>query len=70
MVFSALASGGAVVASQYIGSGDREKGTQAASQLVIHIHDYGNFHQNFSPAHAAEQSGTSIVKRKKRKRKC
>ncbi len=37
MVFSALASGGAVVASQYIGSGDREKGTQAASQLVMMI---------------------------------
>lgn len=37
MVFSALASGGAVVASQYIGSGDREKGTQAASQLVMII---------------------------------
>lgn len=35
MVFSALASGGAVVASQYIGSGDKEKGTQAASQLIM-----------------------------------
>lgn len=35
MVFSALASGGAVVASQYIGSNEREKGTQAASQLVM-----------------------------------
>ncbi|MBD5519940.1 MAG: MATE family efflux transporter [Lachnospiraceae bacterium] len=37
MVFSALASGGAVVASQYIGSNEREKGTQAASQLVMII---------------------------------
>lgn len=35
MVFSALASGGAVVASQYIGSNEREKGSQAASQLVM-----------------------------------
>ncbi len=35
MVFAALASGGAVVASQYIGSNEREKGTQAASQLVM-----------------------------------
>lgn len=35
MVFTALASGGAVVASQYIGSGDRDSGTEAASQLVM-----------------------------------
>ena len=35
MVFTALASGGAVVASQYIGHQDREKGTQTASQLVM-----------------------------------
>lgn len=35
MIFSALAAGGAVVASQYIGSGDRESGTRAASQLVM-----------------------------------
>lgn len=35
MVFSALASGGAVVASQYIGHKDRENGTLAASQLVM-----------------------------------
>ncbi|MDE7262825.1 MAG: aldo/keto reductase [Oscillospiraceae bacterium] len=35
MVFTALASGGAVVVSQYIGSRDHEKGAQAASQLVM-----------------------------------
>ncbi|MDE6710034.1 MAG: MATE family efflux transporter, partial [Oscillospiraceae bacterium] len=35
MIFSALAAGGAVVASQYIGSSDRENGTRAASQLVM-----------------------------------
>lgn len=35
MVFTALASGGAVVASQYIGHKDRERGTQTASQLVM-----------------------------------
>lgn len=35
MVFTALASGGAVVASQYIGSRDRESGTEAASQLMM-----------------------------------
>lgn len=35
MVFTALASGGAVVASQYIGSGNRESGNQAAGQLVM-----------------------------------
>jgi putative MATE family efflux protein len=37
MVFTALASGGAVVTSQYIGNKDREKGTLAASQLVMII---------------------------------
>lgn len=35
MVFSALASGGAVVASQYVGYKDREKGSLAAGQLVM-----------------------------------
>lgn len=35
MVFAALASGGAVVASQYIGSNNKELGTQAASQLMM-----------------------------------
>lgn len=35
MVFTALASGGAVVVSQYIGSKNHDKGTQAASQLVM-----------------------------------
>ena len=35
MVFTALASGGAVVVSQYIGSKDSDRGTQAASQLVM-----------------------------------
>ena len=35
MVFTALASGGAVVASQYIGSRDTEKGTLAASQREL-----------------------------------
>lgn len=34
-LFGALASGGAVIASQYIGSRDTEKGTLAASQLVM-----------------------------------
>lgn len=35
MVFSALAAGGAVVASQYVGKKDREKGCLAAGQLVM-----------------------------------
>ncbi len=35
MIFTALASGGAVVASQYIGHKDREHGTQTASQIVM-----------------------------------
>lgn len=35
MVFSALASGGAVVASQYVGNKDRERGSLAAGQLVM-----------------------------------
>lgn len=35
MVFAALASGGAVIVSQYIGFGDSKKGSQAASQLVM-----------------------------------
>lgn len=34
LVFSALASGGAVIASQYVGSRDKENGVLAASQLV------------------------------------
>lgn len=37
MVFNALASGGAVVASQYVGSGNREKGIDSASQLVMTV---------------------------------
>ncbi len=35
MVFSALASGGAVVASQYVGSGNRKNGCRAAGQLTM-----------------------------------
>lgn len=35
MLFSALAAGGSVIASQYVGSRDTEKGSQAASQLVM-----------------------------------
>ena len=34
-VFSALATGGTIVVSQYIGSGDMEKGRKSASQLVM-----------------------------------
>lgn len=37
MVFAALASGGAVIASQYVGREDRENGDLAASQLVMII---------------------------------
>lgn len=35
LVFTALASGGAVIASQYVGSQDRENGTLTASQLLM-----------------------------------
>lgn len=35
LIFSALASGGAVIASQYIGSSDKENGVDAASQLFM-----------------------------------
>lgn len=35
LVFSALAAGGAVIASQYVGSGEKEKGIDAASQLLM-----------------------------------
>ena len=36
-IFTALASGGAIVASQYVGSEDRKNGNLAASQLVLLI---------------------------------
>lgn len=35
MIFTALATGGAIIASQYIGSKDQKKGNLAASQLVM-----------------------------------
>lgn len=35
MMFSALATGGAVVAAQYLGSGNQEKACKAANQLVL-----------------------------------
>lgn len=35
LVFSALAAGGSVIASQYIGSGGKEEGIDAASQLLM-----------------------------------
>lgn len=35
LVFTAIASGGAVVASQYVGNKDKEKGIMAASQLIM-----------------------------------
>lgn len=37
VLFSALASGGAVVVSQYIGSRDKEKAGRSASQLLMII---------------------------------
>ena len=36
-LFTALASGGAVVVSQYIGSGDRKKGNRSAGQLMMMV---------------------------------
>ena len=36
-IFSALASGGAVVTAQYIGKGDTEQGCESANQLVIAV---------------------------------
>lgn len=35
MIFTALATGGAIIVSQYIGSQDQEKGNLAASQIVM-----------------------------------
>lgn len=35
MMFSALATGGAVVSAQYLGSGNREKACKAANQLIL-----------------------------------
>lgn len=35
LVFSALASGGTVIASQYVGSKDSENGIKASSQLLM-----------------------------------
>ncbi len=35
LIFTALATGGSVVASQYVGSGEREKGNRAVGQLLM-----------------------------------